>query len=441
MSISQSGSRLGQIGPRVGIRVELSACHLSTRGWITSTSSACETGGMHWPRRRAAYDTGVPAATPGDLILEQLQPFLAVAFGLLALVTVHPLGATGKGLLQLGLIVVSTALMLTARMPDHLIWPSWRLPIATTAALTTGALMGLAGPGFSACLAYMVATHTGFRFPPRIALRVLSLAAALGVTCSLLAPHHGNPWWGNFLVFAAVLPGMTRRARTLTFAAVDEMVRATQRAAASEAQSRALAERAEIARDIHDVLAHSLSGVSMQLSLAEALFDAGESERGRAAVHTARSLVVEGLDGARAAVSTLRGDTIDPVVAIQGIVGSPDDLDIIGMPRPLPGPITHALVRTAQEATTNARRHAPGAIVRARLEYAAKRVGLEVRNAASDAPSQGGGSGLGLVGMRERAAGLGGTVTAGPLPMDDPEAPGGWLVTLEIPIPEPEESP
>jgi signal transduction histidine kinase len=307
------------------------------------------------------------------------------------------------------------------------------LVIASVAAVVTGALMGLVGQGWAGTFAYMLGVHAGVRFPPRTAVRVVALCVVVGVLLSIGAGEADTPVWTNLLVVAALVPGMTRRTRQLTLAAANEVVEQTRRAGESEAASRALAERAAIARDIHDVLAHSLSGVNMQLSLADALFDAGEEERAREAVRIARHEVVTGLAEARAAVQTLRGDTIDPVEALQRLAtGANETVDIAGTPYAVPGRVAHTLVRTAQEALTNARRHAPGAPVGLVLAYEPELVRLDVRNAAGST-STGEGSGLGLLGMRERAAQLDARVEAGPLPASDPELPGGWRVVLEIP--------
>ena len=217
----------------------------------------------------------------------------------------------------------------------------------------------------------------------------------------------------------------------LTLAAANEAIQQGRRAAASEAQSRAMAERASIARDIHDVLAHSLSGVNMQLSLADALLDSGDETAGRDAIRTAQRLVVEGLQEARSAVQTLRGDTIDPVDALSSmVVGADENLAIVGAPHHLPSRVVHTVIRVAQESLTNARRHAPGARVDMELAFGASSTRLTVTNASADvAPEPGSseGSGLGLVGIRERVEQVGGTTEIGP---DGP----GWRVCVDIPV-------
>ena len=403
---------------------------------------------MRWPQlstvvQGRTFETGIPMETAADRFLRALQPFLAVAFAVLAIAFVEPMGLTGAGLVRLLLVLGCLVLMLTVPVPDRLVSADARLVIATVAGVLAGALMGLAGQGWGGTFAYMVAVHSGARFAPLVATRVVGLCALVGCVATALWNTDPNyPWWANLVVLAVLIPSMGRRARTLTLAAANEVVVQTRRAAASEAEMRALAERAAIARDIHDVLAHTLSGVNMQLSLADALLESGQEAKGRVAVAVARRLVVDGLDEARSAVSTLRGDTIDAAAAVSALTTGPHEVaQILGTPYPLPSRAAHALVRAAQESLTNARRHAPGAPVRMTLEYAADVTRLVVRNGTTEQPSTGGGSGLGLVGMRERAASIGATLEVGPLAATDPDLPRGWSVSLSVPRHTGEETP
>lgn len=390
---------------------------------------------MELPWTQKAYDSGVPVQTPFDRLVQALQPFLVVLFGVMTLLTANPIGFSREGAVRLVLCLVCVVLMLTVRVPDRIIDPRARRVIATVAGISAGALLGLTGQGWGGAFAYMVGVHSGVRFPARTAIAIVTASVGTGVVVALIwGRTDSTPWWTPIIVFAALIPGMTRRTRLLTLEAAHEVVVQTKRAAESAAESRALAERAAIARDIHDVLAHSLSGVNMQLSLAEALFDSGRPEPGRVAVRTAQRLVVDGLAEARVAVQTLRGDTVDPVEAIGRLTTGPDETwSVTGTPYPLPSRAVHALVRTAQEAVTNARRHAPGAALRLHLVFADDRVVFTARNGPGSGAGAGEGSGLGLVGMRERAAGVDATLDAGPVPADDPDQPGGWLVRWELP--------
>lgn len=208
-----------------------------------------------------------------------------------------------------------------------------------------------------------------------------------------------------------------------------EQERAARRA---EAQSAALAERARIAREIHDVLAHSLSAQLVHLEAARLLVERGEDramvlER----VVAARRMARHGLAETRQALYALRGemapveDFLRESAATEGA-----RFETEGEPRELVAEAGLAVRRVAQEALTNVRKHAPGARVELRLVYRTDEVLLEIRDGGARETSVGGpaatGAGYGLRGMRERAELLGGTLEAGP-------ADGGFVVRLRVP--------
>lgn len=257
------------------------------------------------------------------------------------------------------------------------------------------------------------------------------------------------PFWPPLTAGACVTFGIARRSRAQALETMSRLVEQTQRAAESDAHAATLAERARVAREIHDLLAHSLSGVNLQLEVADALFDKGRDAEARDQVRSARSLVVEGLIEARRAVGALREDTIELVPALEHLVaGHGEPLHVVGVRPHLGTDATQTVIRVAQEALTNARRHAPGAPLLVRLDSEARggQVRLVVVNAApNEAPDPvpdavrraSVGSGLGLLGMRERAALVGGTVTAGPVTTDDAldaRWAGGWLVQLTLAV-------
>ncbi|GAA2749041.1 sensor histidine kinase [Kitasatospora cinereorecta] len=208
---------------------------------------------------------------------------------------------------------------------------------------------------------------------------------------------------------------------------------AQERAAhAAEAESAALTERARIAREIHDVLAHSLSAQLVHLEAARLMLDRGaDREQIRERVVAARRMAQDGLAETRQALSALRGELTPVADQLADLARQEQaELTVRGAPRPLPAEAGLALRRTAQEALTNVRKHAPGSRTTVRLAYLDDGVELEVRNGR---PPRGGdraladsGSGYGLLGMRERAELLGGDLLAGP---DD----GGWRVLLRLP--------
>ncbi|MFE2375111.1 sensor histidine kinase [Streptomyces sp. NPDC059398] len=197
----------------------------------------------------------------------------------------------------------------------------------------------------------------------------------------------------------------------------------------AEAESAALAERSRIAREIHDVLAHSLSAQMVHLEAARLLIerDAGRDQILERVV-AARGMAREGLAETRQALSALRGE-MTPVEEFLEEVAGGSRFAVTGDRRPLPAEASQAVRRVAQEAMTNVRKHAPGAEVRLRLEYLPDEILLEVKDSGPGGPVDElavSGSGYGLLGMRERAELLGGTLEAGP----DEE---GFLVRLKVP--------
>jgi len=218
----------------------------------------------------------------------------------------------------------------------------------------------------------------------------------------------------------------------------------TRRAWEAETQAAALAERARIARDLHDVLAHSLAAVSVNLQAAEGLLTSGtlpednpELVKAIECVNRAGNLTRDGLAAAKRAVLALRDDAAplpEQLASLAGQFRTADDpavhLEVSGEARPIPAEASVAVYRTAQEALTNARKHAPGQPVTLRLGYDPDQITLSVVNPVppehAERPLADTGGGFGLVGLRERAALAGGTFEAGP-------DAGNWQVRLRIP--------
>ena len=215
----------------------------------------------------------------------------------------------------------------------------------------------------------------------------------------------------------------------------------------AEAAAAALAERSRIAGELHDVLAHSLSGLAIQLQGARKL--AGrEAVSGalRAAIERSAELTKAGLADARQAVSALRGEQLPTLAQLGALVedfgrdtGAAATLRIDGTSRPLPAEAGLALFRGAQEALTNITRYAPGAPTAVTVSYQADRTLVTIEDHVCSAGADPGtaprarpgllagvGGGHGLTAMRERAQRAGGTARAGP-------TAGGWLVELEVP--------
>lgn len=191
----------------------------------------------------------------------------------------------------------------------------------------------------------------------------------------------------------------------------------------SQANEAALAERSRMAREIHDILAHSLSAQIVHLEGARLLLTRdGDRDRVLERVERAQRLARTGLEETRRALAALRGEApeLDEALAeladeFHAATGRPAELEITGTPHDLTSARALALVRTAQEALTNVRKHAPGASVRIRLDHLPDAVQLTVTDGGgTEEPVVTTAGGYGLVGMRERAELVGGTLEAGP---------------------------
>jgi signal transduction histidine kinase len=245
-------------------------------------------------------------------------------------------------------------------------------------------------------------------------------------------------------IAVAVLVGISRRQFRESEAQAALLRERELTVRAEKAQIELLAQRQSVARDIHDVLAHSLGGLVIQLDAVEALLESGEVDAARSRVADARALAASGLGEARRAVGALRdpdalpGDSDAPpadrasfdtaiadLLAAHRSLGGAVELTTTGTPRPLGPDQAVALQRALQEALSNARKHAPGEPVQALLAWSDDDVRLTVSNPLGDDPdpfrdrAAGGvlarsGGGHGLEGMRERFAALpaGGRATA-----------------------------
>jgi signal transduction histidine kinase len=208
----------------------------------------------------------------------------------------------------------------------------------------------------------------------------------------------------------------------------------------AEADAAAAAERGRLAREMHDVLAHSLSALALQLESTRLLArKRGADDEVATAIDRAHHLAASGLDEARRAIATQRGDELPGPERIGTLAaafgeqsGLPVQLEIHGEPRELGSEARLAVYRTAQEALTNVRRHATAERVAVRLDYQPESTVLVVEDHAVAgspppiAPPTNGG-GYGLTGMRERAELLGGELVAAPTPT-------GFRVELRLPV-------
>ncbi|GGS21953.1 hypothetical protein GCM10010252_71590 [Streptomyces aureoverticillatus] len=244
---------------------------------------------------------------------------------------------------------------------------------------------------------------------------------------------------GALLHLLIVLGGRLRRHRTARRAQVLGRLAAVER----ERRAAAAAERERLARDLHDAAGHHLTAVAVQGAAALRLADSHPelaAEALAAGAATGRD-VLDSLGRLVAVVGDEQADGRAPHESVPHLcaglerLGLPVTRTTEGRPRPLPGDTSVAAYRVVQESLTNAMRYAAGAPVAVRLCYGDGELTVTVVN---ESPAAGlsvdggaplGGSGRGLVGMRERVEGVGGAVRAGPT------GSGGWGVEAVLPIP------
>src|SRR3954452_1114726 len=293
-----------------------------------------------------------------------------------------------------------------------------------------------AGPGF--VLAYMAMAGLGLGLPRRPALTcgavvVAGTAAAEAVTSEhpvsaalTLAAGAGA------LFLATALAAVSRDAHAQAEALLAQ--EAATRAAREEAA--VLGERQRLARELHDVLAHTLSGLTVQLEGARLLAErTGADPRLAAQVSSAQRLAREGMANAKRAVATLRGEALPgpeqlpQLVEQTRLTGLPVALTVTGEARPLPGESGLAVYRAVQEALTNTAKYAGhGARADVVLTWDDDVLIAEITDSGGDRAAAGLPSGgYGLAGLAERAALAGGHLDAGP-------TTDGWRVTLTMPV-------
>jgi signal transduction histidine kinase len=371
-----------------------------------------------------------------QLLLDAAVPIVA---GGLAIVGVVFHGDPETRPLTLALALAAAA-VLTARR---------RAPVATLA--VSGALV----------LALLAVDHTAgaaAMFAPAVALysvgltrgRIHQLAAGLAAVASVVVTDVFLAGDDAFrfatlghaaLVAVPLLAAEAVRNRRSYVALLLERLELAERTGEEEARRRVEQERLRIARDLHDAVAHSLTTINVQAGVAAHLLDR-DPGNARGALLTIEGASHEALDELRTIVGILRehdgerapldpAPTLDAVSALverERTRGLDVSLEIRGKrPRQLPEAVQLAAYRIIQESLTNARRHAAGAPARVGLSFDPDRLLITVENGTGATPNGSGtGAGVGVIGMQERAAAVGGTLSAAPCPK-------GFSVAAELP--------
>jgi signal transduction histidine kinase len=324
---------------------------------------------------------------------------------------------------------------------------AWRRQAPTAVAVVTTVAFGLqtaAGVPQNAqvviLLSLLVAMYSVGAYQP-LRRAAAGLLLAVTVPAAVLAAENTTTSDG---VFAALVVAAPWLAGVLVHRQQSQATVAQTRAllaeahAAQQAQDAVDAERARIARELHDVVTHNLSAVVVQAAAAEALL-AVDPERARVPVQAIQSTGRHALQDMAGLLGLLRAgttgeelgpqpslDDIDDLVAQARAAGQDVDLRVEGAPRDLPSGVGLSAYRVVQEALTNARKHAAGAtaVVVVSHERDALRLVVSDTGGSHAGPT---GSGHGLVGMRERVTLYGGTLDAGPCDR-------GWQVSACFPV-------
>jgi signal transduction histidine kinase len=318
---------------------------------------------------------------------------------------------------------------------------AWALPAALGVMAAAAGFGSAAGSGGTGLVAFgFVATL--------VAGGDLGLAAALAVTAAgvLATEVSGLAFGGGYgnllglpaIIAAGLLIGRNRGAYRMQAEQSAMLLAQREQLEAEHRRADLLDERARIAREIHDVLAHSLGALGIQIRAARSVLYKDTDKAGEL-LAAAQEMAAEGLVETRRAVHALRADTLP---LNEELARFSDDyaqryrvavsFGTGGVPAALPPDATIALLRIAQEALVNAAKHAAGQSIAVRLDYGDADIRLTVRNDLAPGAAADSAAGLstvnggyGLTGMRERLRLLNGTLEAG-------RRDGQWVVTAEL---------
>jgi signal transduction histidine kinase len=246
------------------------------------------------------------------------------------------------------------------------------------------------------------------------------------------------------LLAAVLLLGEAVRTRRALAAEVRARLARADADREREAERRVQEERLRIARELHDVMAHTIAGIGVQAGVAGDVID-DAPEQAKSSLAAIRGQTRDAMAELRAAVGLLRDGGPDAprapapgLHALDGLVGTAGrggldvEVSVAGDVRPLPAAVDLTAYRIVQESLTNVVRHAHASVARVAVRYEPDAVVVEVaddgRGTAAVNGRNGAGAGYGLVGMRERAVAVGGTLDAGPAPG------GGFRVAARLPI-------
>lgn len=307
----------------------------------------------------------------------------------------------------------------------------WPLPVFGVVTVATAAFnvhAALVGPLLAASVicTYTVASRADRRIAVAagaITVVTVYIAVVIGAGRSWSAPQNGAiVVWGGM----AVVVGDAARIRQGNLKAVEGRARQAEHNRDEEARRQVVEERLRIARDLHDVVAHHIAVINVQVGVAAHLLREAPDGAEEALAHVrqaARTVLAElstVLDVLRS--SEEPGSATEPPPGLSRLASMLDSLAAVGLrvehrqegeARPLPSAVDLAAYRIVQESLTNAHKHGSEPAARLRLDYTRAGLGITVENAAGRRIPDADGSGHGLIGLRERVSSVGGTVRTG----------------------------
>jgi signal transduction histidine kinase len=311
-----------------------------------------------------------------------------------------------------------------------------------------GVLIGASPSSAASAFVFVAAVAAAARVPLHRAMIVTAIGALATATSTIIYDRGALALLAYVLGFVAAALAASNARQSINRAEQAELLLAqTQRSHEEQLRTARLEESTRIAREIHDVLAHTLAGLTIQLEATSSLIEHGADRQAvLERVKRAHELAREGLAETRRAVGALRADAGPATPAAAGIQALVSEyrsashakvtVTIDGNADRLSDQLGQTLVRVVQESLTNVRKHAPGAAVTIELHAgsaAAEVLELIVANGPAPDGTAGhtllsrSGGGYGLQGMRERAEALGGTLEAGVT------GEGGWRVRMRVP--------
>jgi signal transduction histidine kinase len=339
------------------------------------------------------------------------------------------------------------ALLLLAAQAVPLIW-------RRSAVVGAGLVIGIArvsydkiGFGFAPLpLGPAIAVYTVFERRGRLPRAMTFVLVIAGVTISQAAPGHSEPYEAIFqaLIFGtAMAAGVLSRAKRASLHAAQSRAERAEAEVDRQAASAAAAERARIARELHDVVAHHVSLMAVQSEAAASLLP-GQPEQARQSVDIIGDTARQALTELRRLLGVLRGPADKPdtapaasltdlgdVLAKVREAGLPVTFNVVGTPSALAPGIELTAFRIVQEALTNTLRHADAAQAQVTVSYEPGFVTLSVADSGprrAEPPPAQSGSGFGLAGIAERVASCGGSLTVGP------SSAAGFALTARLPV-------